>query len=197
MSAPIYHSYNPTTGEHIGQVSASIDPLESKLAGEPVYMLPPAHATSDAPVGAGDGEVDVYRNGAWTVVPDHRGAVYWLADGSRHEITELGIVPPAAALTDEPVIPPTEAEIIASMERSIETHMDAVAQARRWDNRWTCVARAGYPNTWQAEATAFGQWMDACWEYAIQVQADVREATRPAPTEEALIAELPVMVWPE
>ncbi|MCW8918898.1 MAG: hypothetical protein OQL08_08805 [Gammaproteobacteria bacterium] len=197
MSAPIYHSYNSATGEYLGPITAAIDPLESKLAGEPVYMGPPANATSDAPVGAGDGEVDVYSNGSWILVPDRRGTIYWLPDGSRHEITNLGIELPAEALTEEPVRPPTDDEIIAAMERAIETHMDAVAQARRWDNRWTCVARAGYSNVWQAEAIAFGRWMDACWEYAIQVQADVLAATRPAPTEEALIAELPVMVWPE
>ncbi len=60
-------------------------------------------------------------------MPDYRGTVYWLPDGSRHEITDLGIEPLIETLTEEPVILPTEAEIIAAMERAIEPHMDAVA----------------------------------------------------------------------
>jgi len=87
-------------------------------------------------------------------------------------------------------------EIVAAMIRSMEFHMDAVAQSDGWDNRWTCVARAGYSNPWQAKAVAFGGWMDACWEHAIQVQADVLAGNRAAPTEAELIAELPQMVWP-
>lgn len=44
-------------------------------------------------------------DGAWQVVPDWRGHVYWLGDGSRHEIIELGVEPPAEALTEAPPMP--------------------------------------------------------------------------------------------
>ncbi|WP_241085116.1 hypothetical protein [Candidatus Vondammii sp. HM_W22] len=162
-------------------------------------MRPPAHAhaAADAPIGAAEREVDIYINGVWTLVPDHRGTIYWLPDGSRHKITDLGIEPPIEALPEEPVIPPTEAEIIAAMERAIESYMDTIAQGRRWDNRWTCVARSGYPNAWQSEAVAYGQWMDECWAYAFQVQTDVQADNRTVPTAEELIAELPEMVSPD
>ena len=95
------------------------------------------------------------------------------------------------------MILPPEAEIIAAMERVIESYMDAIAQGRRWDNRWTYVARSGYPNAWQSEAAAYGQWMDACWAYAFQVQTDAQASNRTVPTAEELIAELPTMVWPD
>lgn len=90
---------------------------------------------------------------------------------------------------------PTQAEQFKSIERAIEQHMDAVAQADSWDNRWTCVARAGYVNPWQAKGIKFGQWMDACWAIAIQAQIDVISGTRTMPTPEQAVAELPVMVW--
>jgi hypothetical protein len=41
-------------------------------------------------------------NGSWSLIPDFRGREYWLADGSRHTITNLGEQPPADALDAEP-----------------------------------------------------------------------------------------------
>ncbi|MEE9357455.1 DUF4376 domain-containing protein [Candidatus Vondammii sp. HM_W22] len=102
MAAPIYHSYNPESGIYLGPMTAAIDPLETESAGEPVYMAPPAHAVADAPLGAGANQVDVYSEG-WQLAADHRGHEYYLADGSHHTITEIGIEPPAEALTQLPV----------------------------------------------------------------------------------------------
>lgn len=87
-------------------------------------------------------------------------------------------------------------QALKSLERALETHMDSVAQTDGWDNRWSCVARAAYPNPWQAKAVAFGGWMDACWVVIIQAQADIAAGTRTVPMIEEAIAELPAMVWP-
>ena len=195
MTAPIYYNYQSGSGEYIGSVSAAIDPLATKKSGQTVYLGPPAHATPDAPPLTGVNQVAAYNNG-WSVVPDHRGTVYWLPDGTRHEISDIGIEPPENALTEEPVMPPTDVELLATMERLMEQHMDATAQADGWDDRWSCVARAGYPNVWQSKAMAFGQWMDNCWLTAIQIRDNVLAGTRSIPTESELLAELPEMVWP-
>ena len=90
---------------------------------------------------------------------------------------------------------PTKAEQFKSIERAIEQHMDEVAKADGWDNRWTCVARAGYVNPWQAKGIKFAQWMDDCWLIAIQAQNDVIAGKRTIPTPEEAVLELPVMVW--
>lgn len=90
---------------------------------------------------------------------------------------------------------PTQAEQFKAIERAFEKHMDAVAKADGWDNRWTCVARAGYANPWQVKGIKFAQWMDACWVVAIQAQNDVIAGTRTIPTPEQAVLELPVMVW--
>lgn len=39
---------------------------------------------------------------AWEVIPNWVGHVYWLADRSRHEITEAGLVPPDGWLAEDP-----------------------------------------------------------------------------------------------
>jgi hypothetical protein len=83
----VYH-FNPGTGEYEGQEQAQIDPLESKLQGKPVYLLP-ANATFTPPPGAGKNTVLVWQGGVWNILPDHRGAKYWDADGE-HQITEIG-----------------------------------------------------------------------------------------------------------
>lgn len=90
---------------------------------------------------------------------------------------------------------PTPAEQFKAIERAIELHMDAVAQADGWDNRWTCVARAGYVNPWQSKGIKFAQWMDECWMVAIQAQNDVVAGKRTIPTPKEAVLELPVMVW--
>ncbi|MCO7217125.1 hypothetical protein [Halomonas sp. OfavH-34-E] len=60
---------------------------------------------TEAPPATGEHEAAKVVDGAWHVVADWRGHVYWLADGSRHEISELGVEPPADALDEAPPEP--------------------------------------------------------------------------------------------
>lgn len=114
------------------------------------------------------------------------------ADLSESFIASLGIdvLPPPVPAP----LPPTVADFDAALTR----HLDATAQARRWENRITLSVRAGYPNPWRAEAIAFGTWMDACNMAAYTLLAEVQAGTRPLPkTTQVLIEALPPMVWPE
>jgi hypothetical protein len=45
-------------------------------------------------------------NGAWRLLPDFRGLIYWTADGQEHRIDQVGDVPPDGYLT----APPTPSE---------------------------------------------------------------------------------------
>lgn len=92
--------------------------------------------------------------------------------------------------------PESPEQIIARLTRAVEQYMDAVASAKGYDDRKTCTLRAGYLGPWQAEGQAFGAWMDNCWTYCYQVQANVAAGVRTIPAEAELIAELPVMIWP-
>lgn len=91
---------------------------------------------------------------------------------------------------------PTQEEIQQALLAKLDEHIDSVAKFKGYDSRITCALRAGYVNPWQQEGIAFGTWMDACYAMAYQIQADVLAGTRPTPTAEQLIAEMPVMVWP-
>lgn len=100
-------------------------------------------------------------------------------------------------LPEYPPVPPAPAPTVADFDAALTAHLDATAQQRRWESRITLAVRAGYPNAWQAEAIAFGTWMDTCNAMAYTLLAEVQAGTRPLPaTTQALIDTLPAMVWP-
>lgn len=121
-------------------------------------------------------------------------------DGSQdHLITsdmELLSEAEVETLLNPPPPVPTNDEIIISLTAALEAHYDATAQQRRYDTRYTCTLRAGYPGPFHTEGLAFATWMDTCNAYAYQVMADVQDGQRAIPTAAELIAELPAMVWP-
>jgi hypothetical protein len=104
---------------------------------------------------------------------------------------------PAGEIISDVGTPDPPHDQAKEMEAAIDAYIDSVAQAKGWDTRHTCTLRTGYTNPWQAEAIAFGQWMDSCYLYCQGVEADVLAGTRTIPTIEELISELPAMVWPE
>lgn len=93
--------------------------------------------------------------------------------------------------------PPAPVPTIADFDAALTAHLDATAQARRYDNRITCALRAGYVGPFQAEGQAFASWMDTCNAMAYTLLAEVQAGTRPLPaTTQALIDTLPAMEWP-
>jgi hypothetical protein len=87
----LYH-YDPSTGEYLRESVARLDPLESKLRQEDIYLIP-ANATSDPPPDAGEQETAVYRDGRWDVVDDFRGRSYWVPEtGTEVTIRDLGAI---------------------------------------------------------------------------------------------------------
>jgi hypothetical protein len=95
MTAPACYAYHPQTGEYVGTVAVTPDPLEPGRWVEPAFstLTPPP----DRPVGA----AVVYRNGTWTVDIDRRGQV-WYAGSSPVIVNHIG--DPA---TFEPPLSPT------------------------------------------------------------------------------------------
>ena len=88
MATKTVYNYDPDTGEYLGPETAYESPIEPG-----VYLIP-AHATTIAPPEADDGHVAVFADGAWTLVEDHRGEVWYdTVTQERHEIKTLGIVP--------------------------------------------------------------------------------------------------------
>lgn len=93
--------------------------------------------------------------------------------------------------------PVPEVLSLADFDKALTRHLDATAQSRRYDNRISCMVRAGFPGPFQTEATAFAVWADGCNALAYQLMAEVQAGTRALPTStQALIDLLPPMVWP-
>lgn len=86
---------------------------------------------------------------------------------------------------------------VAVFDAALTAHLDATAQARKYDNRITCMVRAGFAGPYQAEAIAFAQWCDGCNAAAYQLMLDVQSGKKPMPSSvDAFLEALPVMVWP-
>lgn len=89
------------------------------------------------------------------------------------------------------------APTVDDFTNALTAHLDATAQQRRYDNRITCMVRAGFAGPFQAEGLAFAEWADTCNATAYALLAEVQASTRPMPeTTQALIDVMPAMVWP-
>lgn len=95
--APILYHYDTVSGEFLGSSVADADPMN---AGQ--YLMP-AFCTRAQPPEAAANEKAVWQDGAWVLVPDWRGHVYWLPDGTRGQVIGLGDTLPADALQDCPL----------------------------------------------------------------------------------------------
>ena len=89
-------------GEYIGTEEALLDPLETELQGENVYLLP-ANATFIEPPEAQESFARVWNGEAWEQVEDNRGVEYWLPEDTygapARVMKELGALPEGATTT--------------------------------------------------------------------------------------------------
>lgn len=92
----IFH-YHHITGEYLGVAVADPDPL---ILGS---FLVPAWTTPIKPPASGVNEVAVFDGTDWALFSDFRGAIYYLPDGSSHQITDIGVTVPAQASSVPPI----------------------------------------------------------------------------------------------
>lgn len=102
----------------------------------------------------------------------------------------------AAGNTPEPMPAPSADEIKASLTNAVQSHMDAAAAAKGYDNILSACSYAAFPNAFQAEGQSFLVWRADCWVTCYGVLLAVEAGERPVPTAEELIAELPTLVLP-
>lgn len=92
---------------------------------------------------------------------------------------------------------PTIDEIRRQLTAAVQAHLDAIASSRGYDGILSLATYATSTNAkFAAEGQAGVQWRDAVWAHCWQVMANVEAGQCEIPTAEALIAELPAMVWP-
>jgi hypothetical protein len=120
------------------------------------------------------------------------------ADCATHGVTIEGNDAQAIAEWVADYVPPAPpVPTLEDFDSTLTAHLDSTAQQRRYDNRITCMVRAGFPGPFQAEGVAFATWCDTCNAFAYNFMAEVQAGTQPMPSSPAeFVAMLPVMVWP-
>jgi len=81
----------------------------------------------------------------------------------------------------------------STLEQAVDRHLNDMANQHEYDSILSACSYAGEVNPFQAESKQFIAWRGSVWAHVIQVQADVLAGLRTVPTEEELIAELPVL----
>ena len=87
---------------------------------------------------------------------------------------------------------------IDDYKEAIQRRVDETASARNYKDGVSLASYVASTNrTWASEAEAFVAWRDAVWAYAYAEMDRVLNAERPQPSVAELLAELPVIKWPE
>jgi hypothetical protein len=93
--------------------------------------------------------------------------------------------------------PPTAEQIIAGFTAGVQQHLDTFARTRDYDG---ILSAATYATSAVPKFKTEGQYAvearDATWAKCYEVLDAVQSGQRPMPTLEELIAELPVLTWP-
>ena len=92
---------------------------------------------------------------------------------------------------------PTIEEIQKMLTDGVQAYMDSKVQERNYDNVHTCVGTYLYSpiDKFRKEAEAVRDWVSYVWEKCYAILDEVKAGTRPIPTLEEVIAELPVLEW--
>lgn len=99
-------------------------------------------------------------------------------------------------LVDPPA--PTPEQIIAQYTYGVQQHLDTFAQTRNYDG---ILSVASYSTSTVPKFAAEGQYAvearDATWAKCYEIMAAVEAGSRPMPTLDELLSELPKLVWPQ
>ena len=83
----LVYIFDEETKEFLHEEEAFIDPLETQIKGENIYLLP-ANATFEKPLDKKDGKAVVFDGSAWKLIDDNRGK-FTIKDNQIEEIKTL------------------------------------------------------------------------------------------------------------
>jgi hypothetical protein len=83
---------------------------------------------------------------------------------------------------------------VAVYEAALDAHLDSVAVAHRYRDRFTFALRAGYLGPYHDEGVRFATWMDTCNAHAYALFEDVTANGAVPPSVDEFIASLPAFL---
>ena len=86
-----------------------------------------------------------------------------------------------------------QANLQKELERTIEAHIDSVVKIRGYNNQDSIAKYLVDTNPFYEECKAISVWIGNVWIKAQEIQSEIESGTRPIPTIEEVIAELPVL----
>lgn len=86
--------------------------------------------------------------------------------------------------------------IVKQFDSAVEAYLHAGATAHGYTNIERACMYAPVPNPYEAESQTFVQWVGDVWAYCYGELLKVENGTRPIPTVEQIISELPERVIP-
>lgn len=126
---------------------------------------------------------------------DTQNKVHVLEDAAFFHLLPNGCVEITDEEADELLKPPpeTQEQIIARLERALDTYIDNQAQSYRYESIRTMVTYVGDPNSqFNAEGVGALEFRSRCYILALMIISEVQQG-RPVPTESELIAEMPLL----
>jgi hypothetical protein len=111
---------------------------------------------------------------------DQNNRVHYLGNPNNEYMLPAGCV----QITDEEanelraLPPPTQDQVRAIVNATVDVYLDSVAEAKGYRRTGiqpsaACIDYASYPNPYQTEAIAYGQWMAGIWSPVYAYLTDV------------------------
>ena len=110
-------------------------------------------------------------------------------------VLDAGEAPPAGFVEFTPA--PGGISSMQDYDTALMGLYDSTAQAMGYLNWQTCALRAHRPGPFEAEGTAFYDWMEACNVQGYAILAGVTGGQREQPTIEQFLSEMPAFVRPQ
>ena len=134
------------------------------------------------------------------VVPiDQHDYLEWVEEGGVPIIEAAGRF--LSVINGQLVIDPNKEQILLNEKKkslidAIQRRLDEEAQTHNYDGILSaCTYALSTKTKFAKEGKACVAWRDEVWTKGYEIMAEVEAGTRPIPTEEELIQELPIMNW--
>lgn len=155
--------YDAQTKQFMFQSEAFVDPLQSKIVGEQIFILS-ANATFEQPLEPKEGYAIIFNGKTWQYIEDNRGKIVWKSYTQNLQITKLGAIPEGYS-EQQPQKPITMQDYDAIMQQYIMS----VRYARGYTSRQPTDYLNSSTPRWKQDALDFIAFRDKCLQFGQSV----------------------------